>query len=265
MRHRIGLLTAICVFWSAQTVLAAVNQNTRLLQKAEWDGAVIVGNWLSGEFRYQRYDQDIDALVLGQTFATAFPRLPLLELGGRFWVINADYDDTDDEFGIGDIDCWGKYQFLSSGPLQVSGGMMLSLPLGSDKVLHPRATGAINMELFTAARYQVSREIIAIGHFGIRKNGDMDIDLAGVDWELDGEIQLELGGGVLVDLTPTLNVSAELNFASEPYDSSDNDIELTGGAEYLLQQNMSLTAGLGLGLDDGAPEAELIVGYTLSF
>lgn len=270
----IVLLILISLSLVSMSAAAGVSPNARLLQRPEWDGAIVSGSWLSGEFRYQQYDignEDVGVMALGPTFATSLPNIPQLELGSRLWLMNADYDSFDGETGLGDIDCWGKYQFLNQNNFLLSGGLLLTLPTGDEGIVHPRATGEINIEVFAAGRYHVNSLFALVGHFGIRKNSDADIDLErdgfgrGVRGELDGEAQIEVGGGLIYQAQPDLNILGEFNIATEAYDNSDSDIGLTGGVEYMLQPDVSLKGGLGLGLDDGAPDFELIGACTFFF
>lgn len=250
---------------------AIISSNTRLLQKPEWDGAIISGHWLNSEFRYQTAElfgnEDTNFLTIGPTFITSLPSVDKLELGARLWVMHADYDHFDSEFGLSDMDVWAKYQFYNQNNLHISGGLLFTLPSGSDGIVHPKASGELNMEVFGAARYNVSDMIAVIGHVGIRNNGDMDVDLDPGNWhgELDGDSQIELGGGVIYQLQPNLSILGELNVASEAYDDAENDIELTGGVEYILRSNLAIKGGIGLGLDDGAPDFELIGSCVYTF
>ncbi len=252
------------IFISVVPVSAKMSPNTLLLQKPEWDGAIISGKWLNTEFRYQSYDRH-DISSIGPTFITQFPNKPNLEVGARVLLMNADYDNYDDKLGLSDIDCWGKYQFYNRSGLLISGGLLLTLPFGSDSIYDKAASGEVNIELFGAARYHVSEILVAIGHLGLRKNNDMDVEINSFRVERDGEVQIELGGGIIYQVQPNINLLAELNIATEPYDEYDNDIELTGGIEYRLQSNFSLRGGLGFGFDDGAPETELICGGVYTF
>lgn len=44
-----------------------------------------------------------------------------------------------------------------------------------------------------------------------------------------------------------------------------DDIRLTGGAEYAIMDDVSIKGGIGLGLDDFAPDLEIILGFTYGF
>jgi hypothetical protein len=247
---------------------ADVTQNDRLLQRPEWDGAVIATNWLEGSLRYQGWeidDIDIDVWMLGPTFMTSLPNLPALELGARLALIHFDPDLGSSETGVTDIDLWGKYQFYKTHSLMLSSGLLLTLPTGSDDIIHPSASGEVNVEVFAAGRYQADRRTALIGHFFLRKNRDADIEYRGVSVTADGELQAGFGVGAIYEMTRQLNLIGQFNFATEAYEDMDNFIQLTGGAEFKVNSNLSLRGGLGLGLDDGAPEFELMIAAAFTF
>jgi hypothetical protein len=247
------------------SVTADVTQNDRLLQRPEWDGAVIANSWLEGSLRFQGWeidDADFDVWMLGPTFMTSLPNLPELELGARLAIIHFDPDFGGSETGVTDIDIWGKYQFYKTHSLMLSGGILLTLPTGSDDIIHPNASGEVNVEAFAAGRYQADRKTAIVGHFFLRKNSDADIDGGA---ELDGELQVGFGAGAIYEMTPQLNLIGQLNFATEAYEEFDNFIQLTGGAEFKVDSNLSLRGGLGLGLDEGAPEWEIMLAAAVTF
>ncbi len=271
---KIICLIAVQLFLISLSVNAEIKSNMRLLQKPEWDGAVFNGQWLNTDFRYQSFENDSvesDYLIFGPTFATSFPDLPGLELGMRFWLMNTDYDYYEDEFGVSDIDCWGKYQFFNRSRLSLTGGFLFTLPSGGNGVMHNRASGEVNFEMFGSARFYASDTIAIIGHVGIRKNSDMNFSLSAEDdarsfqGEIDGEIQFEFGGGAIVQVLSDLNILGELNVATEAYEDSGSDFQITTGAEYIINSYVSLKSGVGFGLDDGAPDMEIIIGCAVHF
>jgi hypothetical protein len=255
---------------------AQVSPDTRLFQKPEWDGAVFTGFYLDGQARYQEWNKGWDktkSWMAGPTFAMSFVDLPQLETGARFWWMGSDPKHFCSEAGFSDIDIWGKYQFIDD-PVLLSAGMLLTLPTGDSKVLHPSATGEINVELFGAGRFYVTDVLALINHIGLRFNSDMDYKLEGDDLELDGKTQFLIGTGVILQSSPELDILGELNFATEAYKDSDPDddigdmdtnIELTGGVQYSFNENLSGRAGLGIGFADGAPKYELILGLSAFF
>jgi len=241
---------------------ADVTQNDRLLQRPEWDGAVVQQNWVDGTLRFQQWDTpfgDADAWTLGPTFITSLPANRLLEIGGRFNVIRFDPDDYSSENGLGDIELWGKYQFIKTSEYMLSAGLLVTLPTGSEDVVLPSASGEVNVEVFAAGRFQASRALALIAHVGARQNSDMDVDIGPYDGELDGELQFLAGGGVVFEVAPQLNLQGEINFATEAYDEYDNDIQFRVGFDYEIRPDLLIGGGTGIGLDDGAPEVEVAV------
>lgn len=245
---------------------AQVSPDTRLLQRVERDGAVFTGAYLDAQFRYQNWDMG-DGWLLGPTFAMSFADLPQLELGSRVLLVSMKADKPakgDTETGLGDINIWGKYQFVDD-PVLLSAGLLFTLPTGSEKVVHPDATGEFNVEFFGAARYYIVDVVALIGHLGLRINADADYKIKGAKYEVDGETQFMLGGGVIFEATPELDILGELNFATEPYKDTDNQIEITGGAEYSFSEAFAGRGGIGIGLDDGSPDIELILAGSIVF
>jgi hypothetical protein len=242
--------------------LADITQSDRLLQRPEWDGAVMPSSWLEGGLTYENWDTDgLDADVwdLGATFITSLPNLKNLELGSRLDYMNFDADTTDNETGLSDIDVWGKYQIYKDSQVLFSAGLLVTLPTGADDIVHPHATGEFNAEVFGAGRYQASKLMALIGHLALRQNNDMEDQINGRAVNSDGETQVAVGGGLIYQLNSQMNVQGELNFATEAYEGAENDIQLRGGLDYKLSSALTLRGGLSLGLADGAPD------YALTF
>ena len=230
------------------------------MQRPEWDGAIMQSPWIEGSLSYQEWDTDLaDASVwaLSPTFITSLPSNPEVELGGRFDLLYYDPDNFDSESGVSDIDIWGKYQFIKTPEYMLSGGLLITIPTGSEEIVHPHASGEFNIEGFAAGRYKASNQLAIIAHVALRKNSDMDVEINSVETEIDGEIQFALGGGAIYEVTPDLNLQGELNAATEAYDEFDNDIQLRFGADYQIAPDFTLRGGTAIGLDEGAPEWEL--------
>lgn len=253
----IMLLTAVPAISSAD-----ITQSDRLLQRPEWDGAVMTASLIDGGVTYEDWEDDgFDFTVwsLGGVFITSLPGVPNLELGGRLDFMNYDPDTGDSESGLSDIDLWGKYQLYRDAQMMISAGLLLTLPTGSDDILHPHASGEFNAEVFGAGRYQASRFLAIIGHLMLRQNDDMDFKIGSTEITFDGETQWGFGGGVIYEVNPQVNLQGELNFATEPYDNWEDDIQLRGGVEFNLSPAFTFKTGLSLGLDDGAPDWALTV------
>lgn len=260
----------LLVFLSLFTVnaMADLTQNDRLMQRPEWDGAVMQTNWIEGTLRYQEWDTDFgDAEVwsIGPTFITSLPGNSRVELGGRMDIMRFELESLDEETGLSDIDVWGKYQLIRDSQIMVATGLLVTLPTGSDDIIHPHSSGALNMELFIAARFEISNTLAAISHVSIRKNDDMDVQIEDWETEMEGETQLGFGAGVIYQLSPEINLQGEFNYATDPYDEFDDDIRLRGGVDLKMTNDLTLRSGLSLGADDGAPEWEFTAGCAYTF
>lgn len=258
---RIMLLSVVLALVAFPGIgMTDLSQNDRLMQRPEWDGAVMQGPWIEGALTLQEWDSDLgeaEVWMLGPTFIMSMPDLPELEMGGRVDAIYFDPDDSDSETGVSDIDVWGKYQFIKTAEYMLSAGLLMTLPTGSEEVVHPRASGEFNFEGFVAGRYQANSQLALIAHVALRKNNDMEVEIDDVEVEIDGEMQVAIGGGVIYEVTPDLNLQGELNAASEPYDEYDSDIQLRVGADYQVAPQFTLRGGTAIGVDDGAPDWEL--------
>lgn len=280
-------ITITCLLVSMMFIplcaMADVTQNDRLMQRPEWDGAVMQSNFIDMTFRFEEWetelddaDDDLEASVwsLGPTFITSLPGNRKLEFGARLAYMNEEFDDVDGNdidsaSGLSDIDAWTKYQVFKDSMIMVSTGLLLTLPTGSEDILHPRSTGEVNFELFAAGRYAISNVVVGIAHIALRKNHDTEweaeVDGRDRDADIDGETQFGLGGGVIFQVAPELNLQAELNYANEAYEDSEDDISLSFGGDYKITPTASLRSNFLIGLDDGSPQWQLGLGGAFLF
>ena len=282
-----SVLTTEPLYAETQTSVMEKNEvsnDSRLLQHPEWDGAVVSSPLLSTDLRYQDWDEKGTDFMLSPLFAMPVPMLEQLEMGLRFYLLYWDPDSGayDDGFGMGDVDFWLKYLILQTSNLETSAGLLVTLPLGDDSIGLPVASGEFNFELFGGLRYHLNETWAVIAHVGFRKNADMDVEFkdGGSDkWE--GENQYQLSGGVIYQVSPKLSVNGEFSYASNPYSTytrqslgrwsaytkndDQDDIRLTGGAEYAILDDVSIKGGIGLGLDDFSPDFDIILGFTYGF
>jgi len=271
MMKKVLWILLVAIFFGPAVLMAQVSPDSRLLQRPEFDGAVVTAPWLRGEMRYQHWklgdEIKSDSFMVATTFAMPIA-YDLIELGGRTSLNYYDPDDMDDQWGFSDIDLWGKYLVMDN-PCLITIGLLFTLPTGAEKVIYPRASGEFNAELFSGLRYYISDKVALIAHMNLRYNSDMDVkvEASGVTAsdEADGKVSFGLGGGAIFEASPGFNILAELTLETERYKEMDNDIELTGGVEYFLTEMVSLNGGLGVGIDKGAPEFEVITNINVIF
>ena len=101
-----------------------------------------------------------------------------------------------------------------------------------------------------------------------RFNQDSDI----LNSDLSGRNTSFFGGGYIWEAYENWVLSGEVTAESERYDDSDSpfpigssDFRLTGGVQFLGLAHQFLRGGVSVGLSDGAPDFELILGYAYHF
>ncbi len=239
---------------------ATMEDSRRFLQIFIEDAAVVENGWIEGQVRYQDLSNDSDLLGIGPILA--FSPVDGLEVGGRLSLLDVDFPGNNSESGLGDTTVYGKWQFFRN-PVQFAVGAELFLPTGDEEKF--LGTGEFDAAVFASVRKNLA-EAYVTGHFGFRKNNDARVggDLGPVI-DLDGKTSIFLGGGVMFPLSDRFALSGELTVETERYEDSDSAVALTAGAYWFAGRGFSLRGGIGLGLDDGAPDVEVIFGAAWTF
>ncbi len=243
----------------------------RFVQIFAHDAAVVENFWIEGQLRIQSLSNDDDVFRVGPVFA--FSLVDRLELGARLDYMDRDVPGGGSESGLGDTTAWAKWQFFHN-PVQFTVGMEVSLPTGDEDAL--LGTGEFDIGVFGAVRKNLDEAYIT-GYFGFRNNGDATVgaDVFGNDAKLEGDTSIFLGGGVMFPLNDRFALSGELRVETERYDYDGSGVEekavgtlggeslidLTAGGYWYLSRKATLRAGIGIGLDDGAPDWQLIGGF----
>ena len=238
-------------------------ENGRLFQQFITDAAIMNKQWYSVEVRLQRGAvppiESADGFLL--TPVTAISPMKNLEVGGKVSYIdfnlNDDLNGHSGESGIGDLTVWGKYRFLE-GPVSASGGILLDLPTGSHN--DGLGTGKLVPALFGAIRARAGEGSI-IGSLGVRFNHDATM----LDVRNRANTSTFLGGGYIWEPLEDLGVSGEVTVESERFKDTSSDIRATAGAQWYGISHSVLRGGISIGLSDGAPDFELILGYAYTF
>lgn len=166
-----------------------------------------------------------------------------LEVGGRWGFTSFDHDDFGEESGLNDLTLYGRYRLpLEVDPVVAVGGEF-TLPVGDDDI----GQGNFDFHVFGAMRYDVEGAVTLTAHAGIES----------VD-RRDREAGIRLGGGVIAPMTEELALVAELSLTTA-YDWA----AVLAGVDYELPPGGHLRAALALGLDDAAPDVELLLGFSI--
>jgi hypothetical protein len=183
-----------------------------------------------------------------------------IELGGRMGFGNTDTSSgLPDGSGGTDLEVWGKYKLGSYERTEFVLGSVLTVPTGDDTA--GLGFDAFALSGFAAMRHRLER-VVLTGQAGIQLNDDGAF--LGFD-DLDGEISPVVAVGVIVPFSDQVTVTGEARFAGERFDGADNDTRIVGGVNWRSFGRGMLRGSVTIGLDDGAPDAAVLVGYATQF
>ena len=193
------------------------------------------------EFRFQ--DVDFATFIVAGARLAAWVN-PNLEAGGRWGFASFDPEGGDGSTGLRDLDLYARHRIAVDADLDLAAGAEIGLPIGDDDV----GAGNLAFRGFGALRYDVDGDMTVLAHAGFEsiERGD------------DRKFGLVLGGGVIVPLTEEAALVTELGFAS-----ASDAAQITGGIDFELPPGGHLRAALALGLDDGAPDVEVVLGFAI--
>jgi len=222
------------------------------------DATVVENQWWEGRFEYLDGDRiEITAL----NGVVAFQPWDRWELGGRVGFADSDISGALSPLsgsGATDLDAWVKYWFQGSEQTEFAVGSVLTIPTGDDSA--GLGFDSFGVSGFGTLRYRLKRMILSF-NAGIRFNGDGKI--FGI--EVDGETSAMLGGAVIFPLADQITLVGEFDFETERIDGADDDFRLLGGLNWRLFNRGMLRGALGVGLSDGAPDWQLLIGYAANF
>jgi hypothetical protein len=223
-------------------------EDAMIVDEQRWEG------WL------QYDDADfIDFTVLyGQA---AFQIFRDTEIGGRVGFGRSDTDSgLSDGTGATDLDLWGKYYWnLGDRATEISAGAILTIPTGDDSV--GLGADAFALKGFGAIRFSL-QAVVLTGTLGLQVN-ETGRTLGSGD--LDGEASFSAGAGVIAPWSEAFSFIGELSWKSNRFEGFDDDARLLGGLNLRLSDRGMLRPALAVGLQDGAPDFEFIIGYAHSF
>jgi len=169
-----------------------------------------------------------------------------MQIGAQLDYVNFSYDSDviDSQSGISDLLVVARNNWMMEKFLLTAGGKV-TLPIGSEDV------GAGNMDFgaFGSIRYPMS-DMITL-------NGTLGLDF--IEMGDDRETSLMLNFGSTYMINDKINALGELTMKTE-FDFT----QLMGGVDYNLSDKGRVRAGLGLGLDDGAPDLQLRAAYIMN-
>ena len=120
---------------------------------------------------------------------------------------------------------------------------------------------------FGSVRYRTDQMVFS-GTVGARMNGDgqrFGGNQAPQGFDTEGKTSILVTGGVLYPVSDVLTVTGEVHLESERYENTDSDTRLAAGANWRPFNRGMLRGAVAVGLSDGAPDVQLLVGYAYTF
>lgn len=264
-RFVLGLLTVLMLLspFAARAQTGGTGTDTtadRLFLSFIEDTALADRQWWEGQAEFtDGYAEVIDLTVVRGV--VAFQPWSRVELGGRMGFGSTDTPSSSpDGSGATDLDVWGKYRFGGgSGSTEFAVGGVATIPTGDDTA--GLGFDAFSVSAFGALRQKLERGVLA-AHAGVRFNGDGQILGVG---ELDGETSAMIGAAWIVPLSDRFTAVGEADFEDGRFSGADSALRALGGINWRLGGDGLLRGAIAFGLTDGAPDAQLILGYAASF
>lgn len=170
---------------------------------------------------------------------------PDLEVGARFGVVHLDPEDligmeVEGQTGASDLFLHARYHIpTDEGMPRIAVGGGFDVPLGKEEA----GEGSADFIAFVAGRYGIAEGVELLAHAGLES-------LEQADGRENG---LRLGGGAILPLTDDLAAITEFVIGT-----AKEFAAVSGGLDLELPPGGHLRAGLSLGLDNGAPDYQLV-------
>ena len=242
---RLKAITAILAALLISGTAHAQNEtkgDIRLFQSFFEDAHITPDLYLDTEFASSYYDNRIaDAWLYELAWRMGVPLNPSTELHGRLGLVHAD-PDNGSETSISDLYLGGRHLFIDQ-ETKVSAGGFVTIPTGKEETWQDN----FDVGAYTALRHPVSSEVVLTGTIGL---------IFTEKYSRDHETTLRLAGGAIYDY------SSKVSFLGEAVIETRYDyILLSGGIDYKFDRKSSLRCGLGVGVDDGAPDIQVLLSF----
>jgi hypothetical protein len=218
------------------------------------DAMITDEQWWEGWVQYDDRDQIDRTILFGQA---AFQVWRNTEIGGRVGFGKTDTNPPlDDGTGATDFDFWGKYYWnLGNDRTEITAGAILTVPTGDDSV--GLGFDAFALKGFGAVRWRLSTVVIT-GTLGLQLNDDGRTLNSP---SLDGQTAFSAGAGVIAPWSDSFSFIGELTWSGKRFKGLDDEAALLGGLNLRLSERSLLRPSIAVGLQDGAPDWQVYIGY----
>ncbi len=228
--------------------------NVRLFQTFFQDTPIAENTYGEGFFQYSDFDGEVSSIDLA--VLAGFPVADKFQLAGGLGFRSIDVPGGG-ESGITDLTVSGRYHVLP-GPTAISVGALITLPIGSEDI----GESTFDFSGFGSLRHHLPSGLVITSTFGLEsyevKGGQYNPRTG--RFEDNRQTAALIAGGMVYPFPSGLNLVTELNIRTE-----GDYVFLTGGLDYKLNSGGRIRGGIGIGLDDGAPNFAIRGGYFLEF
>ena len=220
------------------------------------------GNRYRWEGRLSYEDFDSENVLLGRAIAAiSVPNWSDVEFGARLGIggVNRSGPLTDDG-GMTDVELWGKLRIDPYWNIrtQLAVGAIVTLPTGDEDA--GLSFDAVRSKIFGAIRVPFRVLSLAV-HAGVRLNEDGEF----LGTQLSGETAAAVGVGVVVPWNSSLAFIGEVVYAGERIKGGEPDSRALVGVNWRPLRRGTFRLAVTVGIDDGAPDAGLWVGFSREF
>lgn len=246
----IAVVCMVIMVFLVSAPLQAQN-SVHLLQSFQYDAPIANAFYGEAGLLYVNFtDGDVTEMIVAARGGIPFNKK--MELVAQWAYVNITPENFEAMNGLADIGLFGRYNFYNNGITYISAGPFLTLPIGEEEV----GQGNLNFGGFCALRHILRSGLVITGNIGLEFYET---------WEWEGNKMQEkytnqflLGAGLIYP------VSKDTHILGEFYMKSDMDYSvLSGGVDHKLGPGR-IRAGIGIGLDDGAPDLMIAGGYAMS-
>ncbi len=249
---KITAFIAAGLLLTAMSLTAQDDTNgVRLFQSFNYDAPINGATFGEGFFTYNSYN-GASSMIFGAQGGLPLNEQMQINVNLGFQRFSANGFSSS---GLQDVHVYGRYKVMENDQLQFSAVAQISLPVGKEEI----GGGKLNFGGFGAVRYDMGNGIIITGNAGLLFMETTTYKFNSTTFQLEESTEyssaLRLGGGGIYPLNEDTSIVGELVIITET-----NYTALSVGADKQLAAGRA-RAGIALGLDDGAPDLQVMVSF----